>query len=427
MSMTPTLSLTSAILININIMLGTGIFINTVLVSHNAGALGAAVYALVGILLLPLIFAMAQLLKHFKGGTFYDFGKAINTQWGFITSWCYFIAKLSSCALGIHVFSSLIQTIFPRLAAIPTLGIDYGIIILFILLNTLNLRIGRSIQFSFMGLKLIPIIFALISGVYLFTGGSFTHNQFIWSGIPSSIPFVLYAFTGFEATCSLSRSIKNPEKNGPRAVLIAYSIGVGLVVLYQLVFFGALGTQLGQLSSYLEAFPTLINTLFPNHASAIFLKNVLHIGIASSALGAAYGVLYSNAWNLYALAIESHIPFKHIFTRLNKHKIPLACVLAEGALVVIYTFFAQGNQIPLQQISSCGITISYTLSTIALLVIAYRAKESILIPLLSLGSCVLLFGGIIRNCLLFGWVPLALFFMILGIGSVVFITVKPKV
>lgn len=421
MSAAPTLSLFSAILININIMLGTGIFINTVLITKNAGALGAAVYALVGILLLPLIFTFASLLKHFKGGTFYDFGTAISKRWGFLSSWCYFTAKLSSCALGIHVFSSLIQTIFPALLRFSTLSIDCTIILCFILLNSLNLRIGHYVQFSFMGLKLIPIIFAVISGIYLFTGGSFTESQLVWSGIPSSIPFVLYAFTGFEATCSLSRSIRNPEKNGPKAVLIAYTIGVGLVVLYQFLFFGALGAQLGSLSSYLEAFPALLNKLFTTNTTLqIPLKNFLHIGIASSALGAAYGILYSNAWNLHALATEGHVSFKHVFTKLNKHHVPFACILAEGALVLVYTFVAQGNQVPLQQISSFGMTLTYTLSTCALFYVAAPSRVNKLIPLLGLGSCALLFGGIVRSVILFGWMPLGVFCSILLLGLCMF-------
>lgn len=419
MSITPTLSLTSAILININIMLGTGIFINTVLVSKTAGALGAAVYALVGLLLLPLIFTFVELLKQFKGGTFYDFGTAISTRWGFITSWCYFTAKLSSCALGIHVFSSLIQTIFPQLQNIPTLGLDYGIITLFVLLNGLNLRIGKYVQFSFMGLKLIPIFFIIIGGLFLFTGNSFTRTTLIFSGIPSTIPFVLYAFTGFEATCSLSRSIKNPDKNAPRAILIAYTIGVGLVVLYQLIFFGALGKELGSLPSYLNAFPAFIQTLLP-HGTHMYtaLKNILHIGIASSALGAAYGIIYSNAWNLYALAERNHIPHKQIFTRLNIHQIPFACIIAEGMLLIMYTFFAQGNQVPLQQISACGMMLCYTLSTIALLYQAYKTRNKLFIPLLSIGSCSLLLAGIVRNSILFGWLPIGIFLCILlfGIG-----------
>ena len=55
MSQTPHLSLLSAIIININIMLGSGIFINTVILPHHTGALGALAYGIGGLLFLPLI------------------------------------------------------------------------------------------------------------------------------------------------------------------------------------------------------------------------------------------------------------------------------------------------------------------------------------------------------------------------------------
>ena len=55
MSRSQKLSLFSAILININIMLGSGIFINTAVLTQQAGSLGALVYPIVGLLLFPLL------------------------------------------------------------------------------------------------------------------------------------------------------------------------------------------------------------------------------------------------------------------------------------------------------------------------------------------------------------------------------------
>ncbi|HVX00234.1 MAG TPA: hypothetical protein VHA52_07355, partial [Candidatus Babeliaceae bacterium] len=113
------LSLCAAILINLNIMLGSGIFVNTVLLAQTAHSLGAFAYLLVGIALLPLIFTISYLVKLYPTGTFYDFAASVNPLIGFISSWSYFTAKLASCALGIHVCVSLLQTIFPLLGQFP--------------------------------------------------------------------------------------------------------------------------------------------------------------------------------------------------------------------------------------------------------------------------------------------------------------------
>jgi len=96
------LSLLAAIFININIMLGTGFFINTVVLTKEAGSLSSSVYLVVALLILPLIMSMAKLLEYSpESGTFYDFGKYISPYFGFLSSWSYFTAKLCSSAWAI--------------------------------------------------------------------------------------------------------------------------------------------------------------------------------------------------------------------------------------------------------------------------------------------------------------------------------------
>ena len=424
MSPSHKLSLFSAILININIMLGSGIFINTAILTKQSGSLGAAVYLLVGLLLLPLIIAIGQLLHyHHESGTFYDFGRSVSPFIGFLSSWSYFTAKLSSAALGVHVCLSFLQQVVPALQSIPILYFDGVVIAFFALLNLLNLRIGKGIQYSFIGIKLIPIFFAIFAGLYLFNGAHFTPDTFIWTGVPISVPLVLYAFSGFEASCSLSTRIVDSHKNGPRAIFISYGIVVAIVFLYQFLFYGSLGTMLGALpKGYLDAFPALLERMA---VQPLVLKNkllaLLHIAIASSSLGASYGIMYSNGWNLYTLAHNNHTFGRKFFTTLNASGVPFGCFLAEGLIAIIYLVITQGSQVPLQQVSALGGIIAYTLSSIALLVITYRAKKSPFIPILSLLSCSLLIGAFIWAIISKGpTLMLATFIALLIFGSYMF-------
>ena len=420
----PKLSLFSAILINTNIMLGSGIFINTVLLTKQSGSLGAFVYALVALLLLPLILAISQLLtEHHKNGTFYHFGLVVSPFFGFLSSWSYFIAKMCSCTLGIHVCVQFVQQIIPALQIINTLVLDTGIIIGFVLLNLLHLTLGRSIQYIFMGLKLIPIFFAIFAGFFLFSG-AYLQGTALWSGIPMSVPLVLYAFSGFEASCSLSSCLENPEKNGPRAILISYSIVVILVILYQLLFFTSLGPTLGLLpKGYLDAFPALLQKLPSLQTSQKnILEGLLHLGIAASSLGASYGILYSNSWNLYTLARNNHTFGKAFIGKLNKHAVPAASVGIEGLLALLYLYITQGQQIPLQQVSALGGTIAYTCSVLSLGILTYRKYKKIgLTALLGLGSCLVLIGAFVWSITTRGpSLLLALFLALIAFGSYMF-------
>lgn len=78
------LSLGTAILVNVNIMMGAGLFLNTVVLSQRAGMLGCFSYILIGLLLLPLIASITTLISMHPDGGFYTFGaKEINPFAGF--------------------------------------------------------------------------------------------------------------------------------------------------------------------------------------------------------------------------------------------------------------------------------------------------------------------------------------------------------
>ena len=106
-----------------------------------------------------------------------------------------------------------------------------------------------------MALKIIPIFFSIFTGLYLFSWRHYALVNMHWSGVPSTLPLVLYAASGFEAACSLSCQIKNAERNGPLAIFISYGIMIAIAFTYQLAFYGALGNSLAVLQEYTGIFP----------------------------------------------------------------------------------------------------------------------------------------------------------------------------
>ncbi len=389
------ISLPGAIFININIMLSAGVFINTTELAQRAGALGALSYLIIGILMLPLILSIAHLLSIHPAGGFYIFGqKEISPFVGFISSWAYFTGKLASATLTIHMAVLLIQKIIPSFTIINTLFADTCILALFIALNTLHIKTGGTIQLSFIFFKAIPIIFLLLSALFLLQGTHLTTSHHIWHGIPSTLPLVLYATLGFEAACSLSSKIRDAHKNAPRAVLISYGIVILIASLYQLIFYGILDGLFAHFSDFRDPFPALLTMLLPHNMQlGHLLSNIMHLAIAVSALGGGYGIIFSNNWNLYTLAQHGHTFAPSLFTKLNRHHIPWVCVLIEGIICALYLIITRGHQIPLQQISALGCIIAYTLSVLSL-IYAKKNRNNIriswLVPLAALGNCFLL-------------------------------------
>ena len=423
------LSLPEAILININIMLGSGIFINTLNLAKWAGVLGAAVYAIIGIVMIPLVLTIAKLLKLHPCGSFYTFGtKEINTTTGFFSIWSYFIAKLASSTLMIHFFSLIVRSLIPIFASINIIAFDLIIIGFFTILNMFNLKAGSRIQFMFMLFKMVPILFVILSGLFLFTSQNIVIDNAIWSGVLPSIPLVIYAFTGFESACSLSRHIKNSDKNAPKAILISYAIVICILFSYQFLFYSTLGLGLAKASHYFEAFPTLLKIIFPSTELIRFkLQTLFQLTIASSALGGAYGILYSNNWNLYTLVENKHVFFQPLLKSLNKYKIPFVCVLIESAICVGYLLITKGEAIPLQQIGAFGSTIAYSVSSIALLFASYKdsiLKKSIWLPILSTINCAILLGICINGFVTKGIMPLIAFTLLILAGMAMFFVTR---
>ena len=418
------LSLPAAILVNINIMLGTGIFINTVELSKRAGFLGSFMYPLIGVLILPLIIIVAQLMKIHPSGGFYTFGaQEIHPYAGFISAWSYFTGKLASAMLMIHVAMLLCQYIIPSLAAINIFVLDAVVLSLFIFLNTQNMRTGSRIQMGFLLVKLIPVLFVLLSGIYFMNPGSLPDMIRMWSGIPLSLPLVLYAAAGFEASCSLSSRISNAERNGPRAIFISFALVMTILFLFQFVFYRLLGTELAAQANYLGAFPALLSNLFGLSAHAVHTAAALfHLAIAASALGGSYGIIYSNMWNLYTLAQHGHTFFSSLLASLTRHHIPLLCVLIQGVIMGLYLLISRGAQVPLQQISALASSISYSLCVASLV----AAKTNRAIPtswpvlLLGTASCTILIATCVRGLLFAGPIPLIIFLGLLLLGTAMF-------
>lgn len=367
------LSLRQAVLININIMIGAGIFINTIPFIKTAGLLSPLIYAFVGLIMMPLIFSVMALLKRFPGGNFYTYAEGtLGKGWAFISTWSYFTAKLASSTLMIHFSVKLIQSVIPIVGALNTYLLDALIISFFTYLNTENIKTGSSIQVMFMTLKLSTVSFVIIASLYALCGKPLLGGTLDFSTLPLSIPQAMYVFAGFEAACSISRFIKDPERNGPRAVMISFFIALIIYVLYQFLFYQMIGSVDLSTQSSIESLPTLLQALHIQTQYIPLMTTLFQLAIASSALGGAYGILFTNHWNLYRLAEKNLVFFSDKLKTLNEYGMPLFCLLAACGLSFIYLLLFQDNNVFLQQINSFGCTITYLISAFSLLKISEK-------------------------------------------------------
>lgn len=120
--------------------------------------------------------------------------------------------------------------------------------------------------------------------------------------------------------------------------------------------------------------------------------------------------------------------FSQLFSTLSYNLIPFACVLAEGALCLLYLASSQGNKIPLQQIGALGCIIAYGFSVFALLRAIKKnpqhADINPWIPRLGMASCAILMAACINSFITNGMHSLLVYGCLLALGVVMYISTK---
>ena len=392
--MSQKLSLRSAIFMNLNIMAGAGLFINSVLLTKLSGIIGCLTYAAVGIFMLPLVASTADLVRLHPSGGYYAYSKPISTSLAFFSGWLYFFTKLASTALVLFVSSSLLCQIFPTtLGLINPITLSLVTLSIFTYLNLFNMRVGSVIQSIFFVSKTIPILIVALIGILIFKTSLISSHPINLSSISYSIPFALYSLCGFEVACSITRKMENPERNGPKAIFYSFFIIIAVYTIFQLFASIFILPNLSSVETYRNLFSAVINSLHLNPEVAAKSISFANLSIAISALGGAYGLLFANTWNLYTIAEQKHIPMSAYLTKLNKHQIPTLIVISEALICTFYLFLTNGRQIPLQQVAALGPVIVYSISMVALIMQSKFIKK---IYFLAVGTCI----GLLTSCII---------------------------
>ena len=379
------ISLTAAILINVNIIIGAGIFLNVKPLTQIAGSLGFFGYIFGSIILFPFVYSLAKLAQlHPVSGGLYVYSKEhLNPFVGFLSGWSYFIGKTISAAFLSYSFATFFQNRILFLQQFHSLLLTSIVIFSLISLNIIGVHIGGKIQLLFITIKMIPVLFVLIFGLTIFQPQVFDLSATFKSTTFSGIPIALYALMGFEITCSISHLIKNASQNAFRAMLGSFIIVVIIHILFQTILFGALSTSL---LSYPEPLAALAHTIFTKH---LIIGRIISSLVFTSVIAGSFGILTSNCWNLHVLAKNNHLPFKNILTKKSATNVPSGSLILEGVIAVAMIAISK-NQIALQSMSVFGVVLSFLLSAIA----AFQASKNkyikslpIYIPTLSIACC----------------------------------------
>ncbi|WP_406682638.1 amino acid permease [Seonamhaeicola sp. MEBiC1930] len=303
-------------------MIGAGIFvIPAILAPYGSISFLGWLFTACGALILAKIFGnFSKIIKDKSGGP-YAYSKAgFGDFIGFLVAWGYWIAIwVSNAALAITVVGAL-SFFFPVLESDSVIRVLIGLSLIWFLtgLNARGIKDSGKFQVITTVLKLLPLFFVIIMGLFLFDIDNFPAFNLTGKNDFSVLPIVaaatLYAFLGLECASVPAADIKNPEKTIPKATLIGTIIVAMVYVLSTFVLFGVL--PMDELASSASPFADAAR-LIGGDLGGYFVAG----GVAISAIGCLnVGVLFTGQ---IPMAASQDQLYPRIFGKLNKNGAPV--------------------------------------------------------------------------------------------------------
>jgi len=332
------IGLSTATITGMNAMIGSGIFAIPAILAKNVGPAGILAFIFVVISVWFIAQSLAHVAKLFpQEGSFYTYAK----QWGghtmgLISSGSYIIGLLIAMGLLCQIVGHHLKYFFHGTSA-EALGIIALTTI--IVINMFGVSLSQLGQRILILLTVFPMLVTIgICLTKLNFGLLSPFAPYGFTNILRATQPVLFAFFGFECASALYSSVKNPEKNVPKA--LTYSIlFVGAIYI---LFVGSilLSTPADLFISERTTIPEVLNVLFPHYP---WIATIINISIISAILGTIHSMVWACSSLLFSFFKKIKKPLvKNVIAKgiLNK----TVCVLLIGIIIFLsYTMIKKIN------------------------------------------------------------------------------------
>lgn len=382
----------SIVLLGINSIVGSGIFLlpNKVYAEVGVGSIGVIIFDMILVLSIALCFAEAAGLFKKNGGPYVyakeAFGEFVGFEVGFM-KWAIGIIAWGAMASG---FVEALSKVWPTAASIKPL-----IIVLLIgglgIINILGVKISKLLNNIITVGKLLPLILFVAVGIFAIKGGNFEISKGIINGngtFGSAALLMFYAFTGFESIAVAAEDMENPQKNLPKAIITVMGIVSLFYILIFVVSIGSLGEGLRtSIAPIADAATVFLGPIGGSIVAAGTLISIGGINIAASFITPRSGV---------ALAEDGILPKK--IAENGRFGTPTVAILISTILAIWIAL--SGNFSKLAAISVISRFVQYIPTCLAIIVFRKKmptAERSFKVPF---GPVIPIFATIVSLWLL---------------------------
>ncbi len=214
-------------------MISSGLFVLPGVAYALAGPSVIAAYALAGIFVLPALFSKAELSTAMPkaGGTYFyierSLGGALGTIGG-MAAWFSLTFKSAFALLGMGSFAILV---FPDISPAAIKMIAIGLTALFTIVNLAGAKHAGRLQSVLVVCLLATLVF------YIFRGApAIDVHRYVpfapggWSAVFATAGLVFVSYGGLTKVASVAEEVKNPTRNIPLGMLLAFFIVTALYV-----------------------------------------------------------------------------------------------------------------------------------------------------------------------------------------------------
>ena len=362
------LGLLSIILLGVNAIIGTGIFLlpgkAAALVGVNS--LWVIVFDALLVMSIALCFAEMGGMFNKNGGPYVyakeAFGNFVGFEVGFM-KWA--IATIAWSAMAVGFATALGAVWEPASTEMGKNIIATLIIVVLGIMNIMGVKISKIINNIVTIGKLLPLIFFILVGIFYVKGVNFAPMESVpdmtQASFGAAALIIFYAFTGFESIAVAAEDMENPERNVPKAIILVLTLVSIVYILIQAICIGIMGDSLvTSKTPVADAAFVFMGPLAKAIVTAGTLISIGGINVASSFLAPRSGV---------AMADDGLIP--KVVSKRNKKDAPYVAIIVTVVFAVVLSW--TGSFEKLAAISVVSRFAQYLPTCLAVLV--FRSKR----------------------------------------------------
>jgi len=362
------IGLTTATIVGMNAMIGSGIFTVPAALAFYVGPAGILTTVFVAIAVWFMAISIARVASLYpQEGSFYVYAK----QWGghtmgLISASAYIIGLLIALGFLGQIAAVYLKSYFPNTSEF-VLGLC--VLLMVFAVNMIGMIISKAGQYVIICTTLFPLFATIILCVpkinfaYLFPFAP--HG---WFNVFKSTKDVIFSFFGFEAAASLFSIVKNPEKNVPRA--LTYSLTIVSIIYILFISSLLLSVPADFFTNPKLPITDVLHKLFPENK---WIIAGIHFSIISAIVGVINAMVWSSSRLLISLAKKMKNKFTQNLVATNKLNPKTAVVLIGIPIIISYMTLKEAGLF--FSLTAIFVVFAYISSMITLLTIKQEWKS----------------------------------------------------